>query len=177
MGFIELELVPTFKGGDLLESCRVLWKHVRHKNIQKPIPIEICNISPHGSRAYGAHGGFQGLGKGSVLVVNVEVVFLKKVIRNKNIRPSILVYIADRDAQPKSNHGSIDACFFTYVGKLLPIVTEEFVSTHRVTYRSFILHLVEGANGLVGIVEQVDVQVSIFVVIKKHGMGRKTFIS
>ena len=98
MGFIELILIPTFKGGDLLESRRVLWKHVRHKNVQKPIPIEICNISPHGSSAYGAHGGFQGLGKGSVLVVYIEIVFLKKVIRNKNIRPGILVYITNSDA-------------------------------------------------------------------------------
>ena len=80
MGFVELVLVPTFKGGYLLESCRVLREHVGHKNIQKPISIDICNISSHGSSADGAHRRFQGLGKGSVLVVDVEVVFLKKVI-------------------------------------------------------------------------------------------------
>ena len=87
------------------------------------------------------------------MVVDVEVVALKKIVGNEDIGPGILVYIADGDAQAKPNHGAINARFFTHIGKFFSVVTEEFVSAHRIAHGPLVLHLVEGADGLVGIIE------------------------
>ena len=153
VGLVELKLIPVLEGGHLLQSGRGLREHVCYKDIQESVSIEVGDVCSHGGRADRAHGRFERLGEGAVLVVDVEVVALKKIVGNEDIGPGILVYIADGDAQAKPNHGAINACFFTYIGKFFSVVTEEFVSAHRIAHGPLVLHLVEGADGLVGIIE------------------------
>ena len=120
---------------------------------------------------------FQYFGKPTFLIVDVEVIAFKKIIGNVNILPAILIDIADGNPKPKPNDAAVDACLCTDVDKFFAIIAEKFVSTQWIAGIAHLFAQVETADGLEGIVEQVKIEVAVFVVVKKGRMGRVAGVS
>ncbi len=87
--------VPVFKSGGLIQSANTLRKHICNKNIRCSVIVYIGHIRTHRCKRRVAHVFFELFAKRSVLIVDVEVVFLKEVVGDVDIIPSIAINIAD----------------------------------------------------------------------------------
>ncbi len=60
--------------------------------------------------------------KRAILLVDVQIITFKKIIRNKDIFPAIVVNIPDAYSQTKADYTSVNSCFFTYINKKTVLV-------------------------------------------------------
>ena len=103
-------------------------------------------------------------------MIQVEVVALKKVIGYVEIGPAVLVEVRHGDAKAIANGTSIDPCCFRDIGKAIAFVAKKFISSVGISNFPLSKTEVIEADRAPGVTEEVHVQVSILVVVKKYGM-------
>ena len=88
---IGLVLIPFLKWSLCFNSVQGGRQHLCHKNILPTIIVQVSNIRPHGTHADFGHHFFQCFPESAVSIVEVQVIFLEKVIGNIEVNPAILI--------------------------------------------------------------------------------------
>ena len=73
-------------------------QHVRHENIRVPVIVDICNIGSHSTQTGFPHLLRQHFPEGAVLIIQVQVIPLKEIVRNINIRPAVSIQVTNTHA-------------------------------------------------------------------------------
>ena len=124
----------------------MLGDHIGHKYLRIPVVIYISHIGSHGSCRSASHHIYQCFLKCSIMIIDINVVSFKKIIRHIYIHPTILINIPNRNTQSKSNHASINTRFNTNIRKFIGIVSEKLIPTDRISYKTLILLMIKTAN-------------------------------
>ena len=95
-----------------------------------------------------------------------------KIVGHVNIRPAVVVEVANGNAQAKANFAAINARCGADVFKGIPVVAQQLVSREGIAGIADVCAAV--IFGIVdGVVEEVTIQISIVIVVKKSSLGRK----
>ena len=174
---VELVAVPVFEGGRFLQPLVGGRQHLGHEELREAIVVDVGHVRPHAGGTDALHGLGQRLAEGAVPLVDVEVIALEKVVAHEDVRPAIAVHVPHGHPQPEADDGAVNTGLLTDIVVVVVPVLVKPVATHRIALGPFVLLQVEGADGLVAVVEQVEVEVAVTVVVEEHAVGAKALIS
>ena len=136
------------------------------------IVVEVGHIGSHGAETQFLNPVFQFFVESTVFLVEVEVVFFKKIIRHVDVGPAVAVDITNGNAEAEANFAAVNPRIFTDVDKLVAFVAVEFIASFFITDVALAFHQIITSDGFDGIVEQITIEVSVPVIVKKGGVGR-----
>ena len=74
------------------------------------------------------HIVFQFVPECAVLLIDIELIPLEGIIGYKNIRITIIIYIADCHPQAKADQCAMDPCLFGDFGKMVIVIAEQVIT-------------------------------------------------
>src|SRR5690606_21565267 len=80
------------------------------------------------------------------------------------------------DSQSESNNTPINAGFYADICEMVSVISQEFVASQRIALFTLILAQVEAADCLIGIVQDVQIKITVPVVIEKCGVRGVSFV-
>jgi len=99
------------------------------------------------------------------MIVYINIIPFKKIIRNIYVHPAVLVNIPYGNPESEGNSASIYSGFHAYISKFIPIVSEKLMATKGIPYFPLVFLKIKAADCLRKIFKQVEIKISIFVVV------------
>ena len=170
---LQLGLVagPVLERGCRLEAVVVLRQHVGHVDVQPPVVVDVGYVQPHRGQADGGHLPVEQLGESSISVVDVEIVPLEEVVGDVDVRPAVAVHVAHGDTQTEGDLAPEDPGRLAHVEEAPADVAIEFVPSECMAHVADVSQP-EARHRRERVVDQVQVQVSVTIVIEERGVGR-----
>ena len=116
--------VPVLEGHGSFIAIFGPGQHFRYENFGVAVVVQIGHIRAHAGSADAAHLLGQFLPKSAVLLIDVEVIALEEVVAHEDVGPVVAVHIADRYAQPETDHRAVNARLFGHVHELPVVVAK-----------------------------------------------------
>ena len=171
--------INIIKGGSGLQPVIIIREHIGGKDVGIAVIIHIRHIGSHGRMTHMLHPLLQFILKGTVPLIDIQVIPFKKIIGDIYIRVVISIQVAYGNTQAKADQAAVDAGFFTYISKFSVVVPEQVIAT---TFQKIGNGPVSSPEvSLIGIVQCIDrdktvvdnkaIQIPICIIIKKSGMG------
>ena len=152
----------------------VVGQHIGHENVGQQVVVEIGNVAAHRKPGGVPQIPIGVFGERAVAVIDVDQVVVGKIIGHVDVRPAIPVQVGNGDAQPEALRG--DAAGLAHFRKgIVAVVFEEFVIARRGTVQHLVFRVV-GVFLFVEMVQQVHVQITVLIIIKKGGLGGKALV-
>src|SRR5262249_51146106 len=126
---ISLVFIPIFKSGLRFDSRLILRKHVGNIDIRIAIVVDISDVGTHRVEADFPKVFFEAFIKGSIMIVQIEIIPLKKIIRHVDIRPTIFIDVGDGHAESKTNFARVNMCLRSDICKMISVIAIKFVSS------------------------------------------------
>ena len=96
-----------------------------------------------------------------------------KIVGNVNIRPGVVVEVANGNAEAKANFAAINARSSAHVFKGISFIAQQAITRQQIPVLANIGTTV--VFGIVdGMIQEVAIEVAVAVVVKKSGLGGKT---
>ncbi len=116
----------------------MLRDHIGYKDFGIVIVVDIGHIGTHGCSRGAVHHICECLPECTISIVHVDIVPLKEIVGDIDIHPPVLVNISNGNTQSEPNEAGIDPCLFTRIGKMIVVVTEQFVAPNGIPYQALI---------------------------------------
>jgi hypothetical protein len=116
--------IPILEGGYRFDPVVSFGQHLRHKNIRIGVIVHVCQVSSHRSSADALHLIRKALVKGTIVVVDIEVVALKEIVGHIDILPAVFVDVAHRHTETKSNNTTVNTRLLTDISKTISVIAE-----------------------------------------------------
>jgi len=125
------------------------------------------------------HAVFQLIFKGSVMLIDIEVVSFVRIVGNKDIGVAVIVHVTDGYTQSKADEGTVDAGGFCDFCEVTVVISEEVVAAafQEVSHGPLGLWqvasigVVEGIDGDRAVIDHEAIQVAIVVIVEKRYLG------
>ena len=129
-----------------------------------------------------AHSVFQLFFEFAVFLVDVQIIFFVKIVTNIEVRPLIAVDVTNGDAKSEADKAAINTSLFAYIRKTPLVVSQQLITTsfQKIFYlpvfcpQFTFVGIVECVDRYKAIVEDIGIEVAVFIVVKKSGMGSVT---
>src|SRR5690606_1053476 len=111
----------------------------------------------------------------AVAIVDIKIIAFVEVIGNIHVRPTVLVDVPYRDAEPETDHASVNSGLFTHVNKTVSFVAIQFVPAQLVTDMSEVA-ITQCRDRAIGVVQDVTIEVTILVIVEECRMCGKAMV-
>src|ERR1043166_3724560 len=115
--------VDVFKRQCRFHPVIITRQHIGGKNVGVPVVVDIAKISSHRRKACMLHALLQFIFKGSVLLIYIQIVSFKIIIRYIYIGITVVVHITYRNTQSKTDKTSMNASLFCDIGKMTIVIS------------------------------------------------------
>ncbi len=89
--------IDILKGEGGFEPPVLIRDHIGGEDLRIAVVVEIGHVGTHRSQAGMTHAVFQFVLEGAVALVDIEIVFFKKIIGDIDVGPAVLVDISHHD--------------------------------------------------------------------------------
>src|SRR5206468_5553527 len=113
--------------------------------------------------------------KGSVLLIDIEIIVLVKIISHIEIGPAIEVDIGNSNAQSVTDGRTIDPCCPGNIGKMISVISVNSISGKRMIGAQKFTTWCKGSILVNRMIEQKKIKVSIMIIIEENSLGAKSF--
>src|ERR1700754_37003 len=107
-----------------------------------------------------ARGLVENFPESAVMVVQVKEVSFVIIVSGIDVGPSVVIDIADGDAQTEIQAAAIDVGGFAYVGEMTVVIPVEAVAELRVAFGPQLIGVVKGVIEHGGVVDHEQVEVA-----------------